>query len=94
MAISQRKQLIIRTIIKEYIKTAQPVSSGILVDKYKLDISPATVRNEMMELEEAGYILVEKSFVGRRPRTTLKLTASGRKAWIAYLDELRRLTGG
>jgi len=67
MAISQRKQLIIRTIIKEYIKTAQPVSSGILVDKYKLDISPATVRNEMMELEEAGYIFQPHTSAGRVP---------------------------
>jgi DNA-binding MarR family transcriptional regulator len=48
----------------------------------------------MRKLEEAGYVAVDKSFVGRRPRTTLKLTAVGRKAWIAYLDQLRRLTGG
>jgi len=54
--ISDRKKFLLETIISEYIKTVQPVSSGNLVDKYKLDISPATVRNEMMELEEEGYI--------------------------------------
>jgi heat-inducible transcriptional repressor len=67
MAISERKQLILKTIIKEYLKTAQPVSSGGLVEGYKLDISPATVRNEMMELEEAGYIHQPHTSAGRIP---------------------------
>ncbi|MFA4942227.1 MAG: hypothetical protein WC564_01150 [Patescibacteria group bacterium] len=67
MAISERKQLILTTIIKEYLKTAQPVSSGGLVEKYKLNISPATVRNEMMELEEAGYIFQPHTSAGRIP---------------------------
>jgi len=65
--ISDRKKFILETIIKEYVKTAQPVSSGILVDKYKLDISPATVRNEMMELENDGYIFQPHTSAGRIP---------------------------
>jgi heat-inducible transcriptional repressor len=65
--ISERKKLILATLIREYIKTAQPVSSGVLVDKYKLDISPATVRNEMMELEDAGYIYQPHTSAGRVP---------------------------
>lgn len=65
--ISERKRLILETLIKEYLKTATPVSSGILVDKYKLDISPATVRNEMMELEEAAYIYQPHTSAGRIP---------------------------
>jgi heat-inducible transcriptional repressor len=65
--ISERKQFLLETIIKEYVKTAQPVSSGGLVDKYKLDISPATVRNEMMELEEEGYIYQPHTSSGRVP---------------------------
>ncbi|HZJ41202.1 MAG TPA: hypothetical protein VFD16_02985 [Candidatus Saccharimonadales bacterium] len=65
--ISERKQFILETIIKEYVKTAQPVSSGVLVDKYKLDISPATVRNEMMELEEEGFIYQPHTSAGRMP---------------------------
>jgi heat-inducible transcriptional repressor len=67
MAISSRKQVILQTIIKEYLKTAQPVSSGFLVAKSKLGISPATVRNEMMELEEAGYIYQPHTSAGRIP---------------------------
>lgn len=65
--ISERKKLILQTLIKEYVKTAQAVSSGILVEKYKLDISPATVRNELMELEEEGYILQPHTSAGRIP---------------------------
>lgn len=65
--ISERKQFLLETIVKEYVKTAQPVSSGILVDKYKLDISPATVRNEMMELEEENFIYQPHTSAGRVP---------------------------
>ena len=48
----KRNELILNIIIKEHIKTGAPVGSSLLVDKYKLGISPATVRNEMAELEE------------------------------------------
>lgn len=65
--ISDRKKFLLETIIKEYLKTAQPVSSGVLVEKYKLDISTATVRNEMMELEEEGYIYQPHTSAGRVP---------------------------
>lgn len=65
--ITERKKLILETLIKEYLKTATPVSSGILVDKYKLDISTATVRNEMMELEEEAYIYQPHTSAGRIP---------------------------
>ncbi len=68
--ISERKKFILETIIKEYLKTANPVSSGVLVEKYKLDISPATVRNEMMELEEEGYIYQPHTSSGRVPTET------------------------
>jgi len=67
MPLSERKILILDTIIKEYLKTAQPVSSGLLTEKYKLGVSPATVRNEMMELEEAGFIHQPHTSAGRIP---------------------------
>ncbi len=65
--ISDRKKLILQTIIKEHVKTAQPVSSGLLVEKYKLGVSTATVRNDMMELEEEGYIFQPHTSAGRIP---------------------------
>lgn len=75
----KRKELILKTIIKEHIKTAQPVGSEGLVDKYNLDISAATVRNEMMELEEAGFIAQPHTSAGRIPTE---------KAYNFYLETL------
>lgn len=62
-----RKELILRTIIKEHIKTGMPVGSSILVEKYDLGVSPATVRNEMADLEEEGYIRQPHTSAGRVP---------------------------
>lgn len=78
--ISDRKKIIIETIIKEYLKTAAPISSGVLVGKYKLDFSTATVRNEMMELEDEGYIYQPHTSAGRIP-TQL--------AYELFLEELK-----
>ena len=48
----------------------------------------------LTKLEDAGYIKITKTFVGKRPQTTARLTAKGRKAWIAYLDQMRALLDG
>lgn len=45
----------------------------------------------LRKLEEAGYVAVEKGFVGRRPHTRARLTDSGRRAWLQYLEQLRLL---
>ncbi len=63
----QRKELILRIIITEHIKTGAPVGSEVVVDKYKLNISPATVRNEMTTLENEGYIIQPYTSAGRVP---------------------------
>jgi transcriptional regulator of heat shock response len=65
--LEKRKELILRTIVKEFIQTGQAVSSGLIASKYKLDISPATIRNEMMELEDSGYIYQPHTSAGRVP---------------------------
>ncbi len=54
--LSQRRQEIIKAIVAEYTASAVPVASESIVRKYKLDASPATVRNDMMVLEQEGYI--------------------------------------
>jgi len=54
-------------IIDDYIKTAEPVGSKYLVETYHLDISPATVRNEMSLLEEEGYLRHAHTSSGRIP---------------------------
>jgi len=63
----ERKELILNTIIREHIKTGVPVSSGVLVEKYKLNISPATARNEMAALEDEEYIIQPHTSAGRIP---------------------------
>ena len=45
----------------------------------------------LRKLEEAGYVESKKSFVGRKPKTTLTLSKEGRAAWIAYLDQLNTM---
>ena len=55
MVLNERKKRILQAIVDEYISTAEPVSSGIIVQKYSLDCSSATIRNEMVELEKDGY---------------------------------------
>ena len=75
----KRKELILNTIIKEHIKTGVPVGSEVLVGKYKLDISSATVRNEMAELEQAGFIAQPHTSAGRIPT---------QKAYNLYVNNL------
>ena len=77
--LSDRSKIILKAIIKEYVATAQPVSSGLLVEKYNFDISPATVRNEMTELEEAGYISQPHTSAGRIPT---------KKAYLLEIEEI------
>jgi heat-inducible transcriptional repressor len=64
---NERKKALLSQIINEYIKTAQPISSRVLVDKYGLDLSPATVRNEMVELTQEGYLIQPHTSAGRVP---------------------------
>jgi len=62
-----RSQQILRAIIEEYVITAEPVGSQSLVDRHRLAVSSATVRNIMAELEEAGYLSHPHTSAGRVP---------------------------
>ncbi len=73
-----RQQHLLRLIIDDYIKTAEPVGSKYLVEQYGLTISPATVRNEMSLLEEEGYLRHAHTSSGRIPTE---------KAYQFYLKE-------
>ena len=75
----KRKEQILFTIIKEHIKTGAPVGSSVLVEKYKINVSTATVRNEMGELEDEGYIMQPYTSAGRVPTE---------KAYKHYLDKV------
>lgn len=67
MNLSERQKQILLTLVSEYIKTAQPISSGFLVKEYGLNISSATARNEMADLEDWGYIYQPYTSAGRIP---------------------------
>ena len=49
---------------------------------------------QMLKLEEAGYVAMEKRFAGRKPQTMYRMTPAGRKALAAYVSALKRLLGG
>lgn len=64
---TERKKKILNAIIREHITTKAPVGSSAIVNKYKLDVSSATVRNVMVQLEEEGYIMQPYTSAGRVP---------------------------
>lgn len=67
MELEYRKLKILQAIIKDFILTAEPVGSRTLAKKYDLGISSATIRNEMADLEELGYLYQPHTSAGRVP---------------------------
>ena len=65
--LDDRKKKILTAVIRDYVTTADPVGSKTLVDRYDLQISPATVRNELAKLEDLGYLRQPHASAGRIP---------------------------
>jgi heat-inducible transcriptional repressor len=65
--LTERDRKILQAIILDYISTAQPVGSRIVSKKYKMGLSPATIRNVMSDLEEMGFLLQPHASAGRVP---------------------------
>jgi len=63
----ERKMRILQAVTNDYIDTAEPVGSRTIARKYKLGVSSATIRNEMADLEEAGYLTQPHTSAGRIP---------------------------
>ena len=59
--------------------------------KKRLQVTDGSLGIHLQKLEEVGYIKSKKAFVRRRPKTTYKLTATGRKALIKYLESMQKL---
>ena len=76
-----RKRRVLGVIIDDYIATAEPVGSRTLVRKYGLGVSPATIRNEMADLEDLGYLEQPHTSAGRVPSD---------KGYRYYVDEIMR----
>ena len=83
--LQERKARVLYAVIHEYIKTGKPVGSSVLEQKYKFNLSPATLRNLMAELEKDGYLTHPHTSAGRIP------TDAGYKAYVNSLVELQRL---
>ena len=67
MDLNDRKRKILQAIIDEYIGTAEPVGSRSISKKENLGLSSATIRNEMADLEEMGYLIQPHTSAGRIP---------------------------
>lgn len=65
--ISDRQGQLLDFIIREYVKTAEPVGSVLVCEKSDFEVSPATIRSEMQALEEAGYLAQPHTSAGRVP---------------------------
>ncbi len=58
-----------------------------------LEVTQGNLSVQLRKLEEAGYVAIEKGFLGRKPHTQLRITPAGRKAFAAYLEALGKLIG-
>lgn len=81
MDLTDRQIQIIKAIVEEYTETAEPVGSETLDKKYSLGISPATIRNEMVELTNSGFLAQPHTSAGRIPTSV---------AIKFYVNELMR----
>ncbi|MDI3534440.1 MAG: heat-inducible transcriptional repressor [Thermosediminibacterales bacterium] len=84
--LDERKQKILKAIIDDFIITAEPVGSRTIARKYNIGISPATIRNEMSDLEEMGYLEQPHTSAGRIP------SDKGYRFYVDFLMKLRKLT--
>ena len=72
-ALSDRTRRILATLVRSYIETGEPVASATLAHKAGLNLSSATVRNVLAQLEEMGYVWQPHTSAGRSDRRRLPL---------------------
>ncbi|OGH77115.1 MAG: hypothetical protein A3G08_04100 [Candidatus Magasanikbacteria bacterium RIFCSPLOWO2_12_FULL_47_9b] len=77
----ERKEKLLRLVIETYVKTAEPIGSQFLIETAVMDVSGATVRNEMRELEEEGLLTHPHTSAGRIPTE---------RGYIYYMEHLLR----
>jgi heat-inducible transcriptional repressor len=86
MELSERKKQILKAVVDTYIEKCEPVGSKYLVDCYNLDLSPATIRNTMNELEHLGLLEQPYTSAGRIP------SSLGYRVYVDSLMQSYRLT--
>ncbi len=79
MALEERKKIILKAIVDDYIATAEPIGSKSLLQRNSFNISSATIRGEMAELEDSGYLIHPHTSAGRIPTD---------KGYREYVDNL------
>ena len=79
MALDERKAQILKAIVEDHVRTGLPVGSRAVARRYRLGVSPATIRNEMADLEEMGYLDKPHTSSGRVPSD---------RGYRIYVDEL------
>ncbi len=94
----ERRLAVLRAIVEDYVATEEPVGSKALVERHHLNVSPATVRNDMAALEDEGYLTQPHTSAGRVPTdkgyrlfvdrlTTVKpMSQAEKKAISSFLD--------
>jgi heat-inducible transcriptional repressor len=84
--LDERKLAVLRAIVEDYVSTTEPVGSKSLVDRHHLDVSPATIRNDMAVLEEQGFIAQPHTSAGRVP------TDKGYRLFVDRLSGIKPLS--
>ena len=84
--LDDRKLAVLRAIVTDYVQSREPVGSRAIVERYHLDVSSATVRNDMAILEEEGYITQPHTSAGRIP------TDKGYRFFVDRLSSIKPLT--
>jgi heat-inducible transcriptional repressor len=82
----ERRFEVLRAIVADYVSTQEPVGSKVLVERYNLGVSSATVRNDMAALEDEGYIAQPHTSAGRIP------TDKGYRLFVDRLSEIKPLS--
>ena len=86
MELTQRKKKILRAVVEHYIETAEPVGSKALLEMLDLEVSSATVRNELADLTELGFLEQPHTSAGRIP------SSKGYRLYVNELMEQQRLS--
>ena len=93
-----RRLAVLRAIVEDYVATEEPVGSKALVERHHLNVSPATIRNDMAALEDEGYLTQPHTSAGRVPTdkgyrlfvdrlsTVKPMTQAERRAIASFLD--------
>lgn len=81
----------LRLGVMAYLATAEVADFNEL--KSVLEVTQGNLSVQLRRLEEAAYVTIEKGFLGRKPRTQVRITSAGRAAFATYLEALGQLVG-